>query len=147
MHPHIENMNYARDPRTQGLAETPTICIENECETCPGAGCPDCHGQGLYYEDRELPCKWVACPVCDGKGTHVNPSIDCCGITAEDFDEDPDFREDYMAGVYEQTCNRCNGRTTIQDVDEERCTPDQLEAWSAKLQDEADERRNAAMGY
>lgn len=57
--------------------------------------------------------KWKVCPVCHGEGTTVNPSIDCNGLTAEDFAEDPDFAEDYRAGVYDQTCNACHGQRVV----------------------------------
>lgn len=57
---------------------------------------------------------WMLCPVCEGRGTTVNPDIDGNGLTRENFDEDPDFAEDYMSGVYDVTCRCCQGRTTIQ---------------------------------
>jgi DnaJ-class molecular chaperone len=56
---------------------------------------------------------WEVCGTCDGKGTHVNPSIDSHGLSREDFDEDPDFAEDYFNGVHDVTCYECNGRTTV----------------------------------
>lgn len=52
---------------------------------------------------------WIICPVCSGNGAHVNPNIDAHGISREEFDEDPDFREDYMSGVYNITCATCSG--------------------------------------
>lgn len=59
------------------------------------------------------PYKWVVCDLCEGKSTVVNPSIDCCGLTAEDFRDDPDFADDYIGGCYDITCPRCGGRSTI----------------------------------
>jgi hypothetical protein len=56
---------------------------------------------------------WLLCPVCNGEGTTVNPNIDANGLTAEDFNEDPDFREDYMSGVYDITCAACNGMRVV----------------------------------
>jgi len=56
---------------------------------------------------------WIVCPVCDGEGTTVNPDIDANGLTAEDFNEDPDFREDYMSGVYDITCAACLGNRVV----------------------------------
>lgn len=53
--------------------------------------------------------KWMICPVCEGEGTTVNPNIDCNGLTHEDFAEDPDFREDYLSGVYNISCQACGG--------------------------------------
>lgn len=57
-----------------------------------------------------VPCKFEVCNLCDGKGTHVNPSIDAGGLSAEDFAEDPDFREDYFSGMYDIPCNKCSGK-------------------------------------
>jgi hypothetical protein len=56
---------------------------------------------------------WMLCPVCNGEGTTVNPNIDANGLTADDFLEDPDFREDYMSGVYDITCAACNGLRVV----------------------------------
>jgi hypothetical protein len=56
---------------------------------------------------------WIVCPVCNGEGKTVNPNIDAHGLTREDFDEDPDFAEDYMAGVYDITCAACNGMRVV----------------------------------
>ena len=61
-----------------------------------------------------LPATWVVCSRCSGKGTHVNPAIDGNGLSQEDFDEaGPDFRDDYMAGVYDVTCYQCDGKRVV----------------------------------
>jgi len=62
-----------------------------------------------WYEMR-IPAEYEVCGTCDGKGKHVNPSIDSQGLSREDFDDDPDFEEDYFAGKYDVTCNECNGK-------------------------------------
>ena len=119
----IEETNYRNDPRTQAHPEgIPTTIIEVEID-----------GE-LWEEERELPWKWDVCSTCDGKGTHVNPSIDANGLTADDFADDPDFAEDYWSGRYDQVCNECKGRTTVQVVDETRCSHDLLEAYYADQQ-------------
>lgn len=64
-------------------------------------------------EETQIPFKWDVCPTCDGKGSHVNPSIDAHGLTADDFAEDPDFAESYFRGHYDQPCNECNGRRVV----------------------------------
>lgn len=69
----------------------------------------------LYDHDDTLitatfPAKWQVCHICEGRGKHVNPSIDCNGLSKEDFDRDPDFMEEYLSGVYDITCNNCRGR-------------------------------------
>ena len=53
-------------------------------------------------------CAYRVCPTCEGRGSHVNPSIDCDGLTAENFD-DSDFMEDYFNGVYDVACYECKG--------------------------------------
>jgi hypothetical protein len=75
---------------------------------------------------------WIVCPVCNGEGTTVNPNIDYNGLTHEDFDEDPDFKEDYMSGVYDITCAGCSGKRVVK---QERIT---------ELEQNAEDRRMAA---
>lgn len=118
----IDDVNYLRDERTRGAARPPVLYTTE----------PD----GSITE-TPLPTRWAVCPVCEGKGTHVNPSIDCGGLTREDFEEDPDFAESYARGDYDQTCNRCNGRTTVQAVDLERLTTAQRIAYERQLNEEA----------
>jgi len=73
-------------------------------------------------EEREyrVPVKYRVCPTCRGAGTHVNPSVDAGGLTAADFDEDPDFAEDYLGGCYDVTCYECGGERVVAVVDRKR---------------------------
>ena len=64
------------------------------------------NGEG---ETVEIPAVYEVCGTCDGKGSHINPSIDSHGLSREDFDEDPDFAEDYFAGRYDVPCAECHG--------------------------------------
>jgi len=73
----------------------------------------------LDDEDVEVPFTWEVCPTCNGKGSHVNPSIDCNGLSASDFAEDPDFAESYMRGDYDQPCNDCGGRRVVPECADE----------------------------
>jgi hypothetical protein len=57
--------------------------------------------------------RWLVCPVCKGEGKTVNPAIDSHGLTAEDFQEDPDFAGEYLRGTYDITCNGCDGRRVV----------------------------------
>ncbi len=131
----LETYNYWHDPRTLKTVVPPTVVVDD--------------GEG-WETVVSLPAKWVVCDVCDGKGTVVNPSIDCGGLTGEDFADDPDFANDYMSGVYDQPCNRCQGRTTISVVDRDRCDADLLAAYDEAVKDEADaeaaQRAELAMG-
>lgn len=63
--------------------------------------------------EAEFPIEYEVCPTCSGKGTHVNPSIDCGGLTARDFEDDPGFRENYFSGMYDQPCNECRGDNVV----------------------------------
>jgi len=49
------------------------------------------------------------CDLCNGWQKVVNPSIDCGGLTQDDFDEDPDFRDEYFSGAYDIQCPQCRG--------------------------------------
>jgi hypothetical protein len=60
-----------------------------------------------------LPLEWGVCPTCRGEGSHVNPSIDSHGLSAEDFYEDPDFAESYHRGDYDVPCHECGGNRVV----------------------------------
>lgn len=85
-------------------------------------------------DEFEVPAKYEVCGTCDGKGHHVNPSIDSNGLSAEDFDEDPDFREDYFEGRYDVACNECGGARVVPAMDEDRTTKEERE----KVEEEID---------
>ncbi len=67
-----------------------------------------------------IPFEYEVCPLCEGKGKHVNPSIDCNGLTAEDFAEDPDFLEEYKSGRYDVPCYECRGKRVVPSTTDER---------------------------
>lgn len=100
-----------------------------------------------------LPTIMAVCPRCEGRGTHVNPSIDGNGITADEMAElGDDFREDYMSGVYDVPCERCHGANVIPVVNREACTPEALAAYDAEQRAEAEYRAECrsearAFGY
>lgn len=121
----LEAVNYASDSRTQGPAQRPVLY------TVDAQGCD---------VEIPLPCKWAVCPVCEGEGSHVNPSIDAGGLTAEDFQDDPDFADGYLRGDYDETCNRCEGRRVVQTVDWQKLTPEQTKAYRRQLNEEAAHR-------
>lgn len=114
----LEEMNFARDARNCERDEAPVLYLVDGTE-------------------KTLPTKWAVCHVCNGKGTHVNPSIDCGGISAEEFHDDPDFAESYFAGEYDQACNRCGGRTTERVVDWDALSEAEAKAYKEQLDDEA----------
>lgn len=64
----------------------------------------------LNFPHCQFPTKWAICDNCDGEGSHVNPSIDCGGITSDEWGEwDYEDRERYFSGAYDVTCKCCNG--------------------------------------
>lgn len=65
------------------------------------------HGQEV-----ELPARYVVCPRCEGSGIHDHPAFSN-GIGAEEWNEDEDFRRDYMAGVYDVKCEECKGNRVV----------------------------------
>lgn len=60
-------------------------------------------------EELRVRFAWEVCRVCRGNGHHVNPSIDAHGITWQEFDDDPEFEEEYRSGFYNVTCYECKG--------------------------------------
>ena len=90
-----------------------------------------------YYEDDEgndveadveVPVLFEVCGTCSGKGTHVNPSIDAHGITPEEFEEDPDFKESYFEGHYDVPCYECQGQRVVPVPDESQLSEEAKKA-------------------
>lgn len=86
-------------------------------------------GDDSDVEEVKLPTVKAVCQSCRGTGSHVNRAIDGNGLTSEDFDEDPDFRESYMRGDYDVTCEECGGTNVVDELDEDRCNPQDLAAY------------------
>ena len=99
----------------------------------------------LYDDDdneieADFPAKYSVCSLCDGTGTHVNPGIDAGGISESDFDDDPDFRESYMSGVYDVPCYECNGTRVVPEIESTHFNDKQKELYKLllkKLEDDA----------
>jgi len=87
----------------------------------------------LDEKEQIIPAMYGVCPTCDGKGKHVNPSIDSHGISPEEFDEDPGFREDYFSGMYDVPCVECGGDRV---VPVPQGTPEQMKLIEAAIRDE-----------
>lgn len=72
-----------------------------------------------------LPSKNEVCTRCFGSGTHDSWDN---GMTAEEMYEwGDDFVDDYFAGYYDTVCEECNGNNVVAVIDEQRCTPEQIE--------------------
>ncbi len=119
---HIDNMNYVNDIRNQDGPKIP----------------------------ENLPTCWAICYVCEGDGKVVNPSIDAGGLSADDFDEDPDFAEQYMSGTFDIACRYCGGSGKIREVDRDRADLAQLQEYDDDEDDrlacEAESRAERMMG-
>jgi len=62
--------------------------------------------------------KWRICPRCEGEGTS---SAYLGAFTADEMAEQgEDFREDYIAGRYDRTCEKCLGTGKVNREDERR---------------------------
>lgn len=90
------------------------------------------------YPAGTFPTHKAVCPVCNGTGSHVNPAIDSNGITREQFDEDPDFMEDYMSGYYDVTCYTCRGANVVDEVEWDKVDPDIAKEWDEWCESAAD---------
>jgi len=134
----IDDASYYGDVRVRDAGKN-SIPILYGCERCyEPEGCCDCTDEQFGSGETKLPWKWAVCPTCDGRGKHVNPSIDSNGLTSEDFAEDLEFAQDYMEGVYDVSCSRCNGRTTIPIVDCDAMSPELRKAHEEDLRTDAD---------
>ena len=89
--------------------------------------CVDEEGQGQIIARIEIPATYEVCGTCEGKGSHVNPSIDAHGLTANDFYDDPDFREEYFSGRYDVACYECKGKRVVPEFTKDP-TPRQKQA-------------------
>lgn len=90
----------------------------------------------------DFPAHFEVCTRCQGTGSHVNPAIDGNGLTREDFDNDPDFRDDYFAGVYDVVCEECGGRRVVPVIDRAALTAAQKEILREIETSDAEYRRD-----
>lgn len=118
----LESLNYDNDPRIRAAREKASFVVYDDDDV-----------------EHQLPTTWGVCPTCRGEGKHSNPSIDCGGLSNDDFADDPDFAEDYMRGAYDVECYGCNGLRVVQVIDEARMS-DELMAMH-----EADRRAAAEL--
>ena len=133
---YIEDLNYYSDPRTRDNSPITTVeMYDNETDE---------------LVEIEVPTVWEICHMCSGNGTHVNPSIDCCGLTHEDFAEDPDFLDEYMSGTYDVQCRTCKGTGKVRVPDYDALTDEQREGLEELERDRAqwaaEEAAERAMG-
>lgn len=78
--------------------------------------------------------RYVVCPKCEGVGRVDNPAFSN-GFTGDDYVQDPDFFEDYMAGHYDVACPLCLGNkvTTRKEINKFNKTRDEArEDWESE---------------
>lgn len=109
-----------------------TFTYEHEYQ--PGEKIDD-EGQEVVFEEVsvDFPAKWVVCHGCQGRGTETLRDF---AFTAEDFEQDPDFADDYRSGKYDQPCRDCHGRSTTLEIDIERAQS--MPEWATYLEWERD---------
>ena len=94
-------------------------------------------------EPVKLPFRYEVCPQCDGHGTS---SAYLGAFTASEWaEQDDEFKEDYIAGRYDRTCETCGGKRVVPEVDEDRCDPALLEKYHEQQRELADLRRTEDM--
>lgn len=90
-------------------------------------------------EPHELPTKFEVCHQCRGHGTS---SAYLGAFTGSEWaEQDDEFKEDYIAGRYDRTCETCNGLRVMPYVDEARCDPELLKAYQEQERSLAEMRQ------
>ena len=97
-------------------------------------------------EQVEVNVEWEVCPTCEGRGSHVNPSIDCDGLTQEDFYDDPDFAEEYFSGRYDVACYECGGSCVVPVCTDEKVNEYLREEAQARAESRAEYLAERRMG-
>jgi len=85
-----------------------------------------------------VPKKWEICGTCRGNGTHVNRAIDGNGLDPNDPDLDEEFWDMYRSGGYDVRCEEGCRDGKIQVLDEDRASPDVVQAWHEWQKDALD---------
>jgi hypothetical protein len=118
---YIENANYFNDRRV--IASTKDKPSFDQKSMKITVAIVDDEGE---EEVHELPAKFEVCSLCNGKGTHVNPSIDCNGITASEWGQwSSEEQEDYRNGAYDVSCHQCEGLRVVPSIDENKLSKDE----------------------
>lgn len=96
--------------------------------------------------EESLPTRFEVCPTCRGNGKHVNRNIDDNGITGSEWAElcaeDEDFADNYMSGMYDVTCEECNGIRVIPEIDVESLSEDQKKLYEIYCEQQESARQD-----
>ena len=71
-----------------------------------------------FHDEEMVPFQFQVCERCEGRGHHVNPSIDGNGLPTE-YQNDPEFMEEYMSGQYDVPCEECAGNRVVPAIERE----------------------------
>lgn len=94
-----------------------------------------------YFEDNgevevivAVPAKWIICEDCNGTG---GSSAYLGAYTSSEWHEqDAEFRDNYMAGRYDRTCECCRGTGKVLTLDDNATlTPEQSRALEGAEED------------
>lgn len=67
-----------------------------------------------YESEHPTDFEYEVCERCQGHGKHTNPSIDGNGLTSSELvDLGEEFLEDYLRGIYDVRCEKCNGQRVV----------------------------------
>jgi len=120
----LDDYNYYNDSRVRAGNRSDWFDSFDESTMTAEVSIEDEDGNEIV---EDMPVKYEVCDTCEGSGSHVNPSIDCNGLTSDDFYNDPDFAEDYSAGRYDVTCYGCGGKRVVPVVNTSRLNERQKE--------------------
>ena len=101
-----------------------------------GNGGPE-EGLGPFklHKTKEVQSKRIVCERCEGEGSHVNPNIDGHGLTQEDLERDPEFKQNYLSGAYDIECKDCKGDRVVDVIDIESLSYEDKEAYQRNQDD------------
>jgi len=109
----LDDINYYNDPRTRAARGSKWYKSFNENNMTALVEFTHFVGKEETEESIVFSVRFDICHLCRGKGTHVNPSIDCGGLTQDDWDCDPYFEDEYFSGSYDMPCNECNAKRVV----------------------------------
>ena len=99
----------------------------------------------------QLALKPEVCCRCNGTGKTLYGSLEGMAFTQSDFDEDPDFREELMDGVYDVPCPDCMNTGVVLTLDKNENPKEIVErimnCAELKLELAREDAHNRRMGY
>lgn len=166
MYSSLENQNYFSDPRTIAqLAGSSFLLGANKAKhkifldlTILSMEFNDSSvlalieklGTKVQFQNQaaiamDAPIHNSICLMCEGEGTVVDPNVDSCGLSDQDFDDDPEFKNAYFDGAYDIKCPTCKGSKIISTINLAQVVVEsELHAVLMALKDKEQERYQIA---